>query len=85
MSFELGWNRRDDEGQRIKIAFKLVRDKAAWTVQHSRFERWQPYAPEARDWEDLFEVLERHLARGKVSIEDAAIVRQAAIRQRHAR
>jgi hypothetical protein len=76
MSFSLGWYKRDLEGRRVKVQFELVRDKATWLLKPARHERWEPLRPEAEDWEALFEVLDRHLARGKVSHEDVRFLRR---------
>lgn len=77
MTFDVGWNRRDETtGRRININFKLIREDASWIVHRMRHEDREPYKPVERDWEDLFELLDRHLARGKVSHTDYAIVQK---------
>jgi hypothetical protein len=78
MTFDVGWNRRTDDGDRLRIQFKLVRDKAEWSAQAGRFNNHSPFVPQAADWQDLIEVLDRHYARGKVSKPDFDIVRKLA-------
>ncbi|KAF0095850.1 MAG: hypothetical protein E1N59_626 [Puniceicoccaceae bacterium 5H] len=77
MTFDVGWNRRDDDtGKRVHLTFKLVRQDASWIIHRTRHEPREPHSPDERDWEDLFELLDRHLARGKVSHTDYAIVKK---------
>ena len=72
---DLGWNRKDPEGNRIHINFILKRGKTKWTVRRSRHTGTEPYTPEHEDWEDLLAVIERHQPRGKVTADDADFVR----------
>lgn len=76
MSFSLGWNARDAEGRRVKMQFDLVRQNFSWKIKPARFERWEVHEPTEQDWEALFEVIDRHLARGKVSHEDSRLIRK---------
>lgn len=76
MTFSLGWHKRDEEGNRLNIEFSLVRQKASWQVQRARYEPREAYRPAEEDWEALFETLDRHLARGKVSHTDYKIVQR---------
>lgn len=70
MSFEIGWTRRNEDGEKEKIDFKLVREDATWVIQRGRFSHREPYQPTPEDWEMLFERLAAHAARGKVRQED---------------
>ncbi len=74
MTFSLGWQRRDEEGNRQEIEFSLVRKKAEWKIQDGRFESRRPHQPSEEDWDKLFETMDRHLARGKVTHTDYKIV-----------
>jgi len=74
MTFSLGWDRRDETGRRVNLEFSLVRDKATWLIRRERGEPRESYAPTREDWDELLEVMERHLARGKVTHEDFRIV-----------
>lgn len=77
MTFDLSWSRRDEEtGKRIKITFKLVREDGAWIVHRARFESRTDYTPEARDWEDLIDNLQRKAARGNIRQSDIGIVKK---------
>lgn len=76
MTFSLGWHKRGEDGERLNIEFALVRQKAAWKVQHARYEPREDYQPTDEDWDTLFETMDRHLARGKVSHTDYKIVRR---------
>jgi hypothetical protein len=76
MTFSLGWQKRDEEGTKVRIEFSLVRDKISWQAQHGRHTSRAPYDPIDEDWEQLFETMDRHLARGKVSHTDYKIVKK---------
>ncbi|MCD8483158.1 MAG: hypothetical protein LR015_11125 [Verrucomicrobia bacterium] len=66
MTFSLGWDRRDEEsGRRVNVEFSLIRDKATWKIRKLRGEPREELKPEESDWQELFEVLDRHQARGK--------------------
>lgn len=80
MTFSLGWSRRNALGATERVEFELVRRKATWRFRPARNEPREEFKPAAEDWEALFEVLERHLQRGKVSHEDVKIIRD--LRQR---
>ncbi|NBD38874.1 MAG: hypothetical protein GVY10_09925 [Verrucomicrobia bacterium] len=82
MTCSLSWQRRDEEGKRIQIEFKLVKEKAAWQVHRRRFEPREPYEPETEDWEELLAQMERNLRRGKVYPEDLRLVRRLYARWR---
>ncbi len=72
----LGWNRKDEDGNRVHINFELKRGKTRWTIRRSRMSGTEPYTPEPGDWDDLLETIERHRARGKVTHEDAEVVQR---------
>ena len=76
MSTEFGWNRRDEENRRIKIKFKLVREKIFWTFQPARYERWEEFKPSDEDWDVVLETMEKNLRRGKVTPEDVKLVKR---------
>jgi len=76
MSTEFGWNRRDEENRRIKIKFKLVRDKISWTFQPARYERWEAFEPSEDDWDHAMQLLDNNLKRGKVTPEDIKLVKR---------
>lgn len=82
MTCSVSWYRRDEEGKRIQLEFKLVREKASWVVHRRRNEPRETYEPEEEDWEELLEQLERNLRRGKVYPKDLAIVRRLYARWR---
>ncbi len=76
MTCSLSWARRDASGKRCQIAFKLVREKAFWTIQRERFEPREPYQPDAADWEALLDRMDRNLRRGTIQPRDIEIVRR---------
>lgn len=76
MTFSLGWQKRDEEGNRLTVEFSLVRQKAEWKIQQGRFETRRDFRPSEEDWEKLFETMDRHLARGKVTHPDYKIVKR---------
>ncbi len=72
---DLGWNRKDEDGNRVHINFLLKRGKMKWTIRRHRHSGTEPYIPEREDWADLLAVIDRHQPRGKVTAEDANWVR----------
>jgi hypothetical protein len=72
----LSWYRRDEDGKRRQIEFKLIKEKASWKIHRERFEPREAYTPDAEDWETLLEQMQRNLDRGKVYPADIAIVRR---------
>jgi len=76
MSLSLGWNKKDADGRRIKVQFDLIRTDATWKLKPARHERWEPFSPEDEDWEQLFDVLDRNYARGKIKPEDVTLLRR---------
>lgn len=76
MTCSLKWYRRDEEGKRRQIEFKLVREKAQWIIHRERFEPRESHEPDEEDWDTLLEQMERNLRRGKVYPKDLEIVRR---------
>ena len=77
MAIELSWRRRDAETRKqMNVEFTLVRENATWIIQRARYEKREPYIPDQQDWDTLFEMLDRHLARNKVSPSDVATVKK---------
>lgn len=76
MTCSLKWYRRNEFGKRQQIEFKLVREKAHWTIHRERNEPREAYEPDAEDWETLLDNMERNLSRGKVYPKDLEIVRR---------
>ncbi len=76
MTCSLSWYRRDENGKRQQIEFKLVREKAHWQIHRERFEPREPYEPDEADWNELLEMMQRNLRRGKVYPKDIEIVRR---------
>ncbi len=76
MTCTLSWYRRDENGKRQQIEFKLIKEKAFWKIHRERFEPREAYEPEPSDWEALLEQMERNLKRGKVYPADLEIVRR---------
>jgi len=70
MSFSLGWKKLNADGRRVRLEIKLTRNKLSWMIHPDRHESRVVHTPDEEDWEALFEVMDRHLARGKVSHED---------------
>jgi hypothetical protein len=83
MTCSLSWYRRDDNGRREQVEFKLVRDKPEWKLKRERFEPRETFEPAEADWEALIEQMERNLQRGKIYPEDLDIVRKLHERSRH--
>lgn len=77
MTCTLNWYRRDEaSGKRQQIEFKLIRETPHWKIHRERFEPREPYEPDAEDWAELLDFMERNLKRGKVYPEDLDIVRR---------
>jgi hypothetical protein len=76
MTCSLNWYRRNEDGKREQVEFKLVRDKATWTIHRERNEPRELFEPDSDDWDALLDAMERNLRRGKVYPEDLRIARQ---------
>lgn len=76
MTCSLSWYRRNEEGKRQQIEFKLVREKAEWIIHRERYEPREPYEPDEADWDELLELMQRNLRRGKVYPKDIDIIRR---------
>ncbi|MGA1205439.1 MAG: hypothetical protein ACO3ZW_06500 [Opitutales bacterium] len=76
MTCSLSWYRRDENGKRQQIQFKLVRENAEWQIHRERFEPREVHEPDEEDWDTLLEQMERNLRRGKVYPKDLDIVRE---------
>jgi len=76
MTCSLSWYRRDENGKRQQIEFKLVREKAEWVIHRERFEPREAYQPDEEDWDTLMENMERNFKRGKIYPKDMEIVRR---------
>jgi hypothetical protein len=82
MTCSLSWYRRDEDGRRQQIEFKLIKEKATWHIHRERFEPREVYQPEDADWEALLDLMRRNLRRGNVYPEDVAIVERLWRRER---
>ena len=76
MTCTLSWYRRNENGKREQIEFKLIKERAFWKIHRERFEAREAFEPETSDWEALLEQMERNLKRGKVYPADLEIVRR---------
>lgn len=76
MTCSLSWYRRNDEGKRQQIEFKLIRENAEWLIHRERFEPREPYEPDEADWDELLVLLHRNLRRGKVYPRDIEIIQR---------
>lgn len=82
MTCSLSWYRRDEDGRRQQIEFKLIKEKATWMIHRERFEPREVYTPDAEDWEALLDLMRRNLQRGNVYPEDLEIVQRLWRRER---
>ena len=76
MTCSLSWYRRSEDGKREQIEFKLVREKASWTIHRERFAPREAYEPDEEDWDTLIDNMERNLQRGKVYPADLKVVKK---------
>ena len=76
MTCSLSWYRRDEDGKRQQIEFKLIREKAHWRIHRERFEPREDYEPEESDWDDLLDLMQRNLRRGNVYPKDIEIIKR---------
>lgn len=76
MTCSVAWYRKDEDGRKFQIEFKLIKEKASWKARRERFEPREDYLPEKEDWDQLLDAMERNLKRGKVYPEDLTIVRR---------
>ena len=74
---EIGWKRRDEEGQRVKICAEPAGDKWRFYQQYKRFEKWElvEHTP-LEDWLELLDAVRRRISRKKIAEgEDAKLIR----------
>lgn len=76
MSFKVGWYKRNEDGQRVDIHFELIRTNMSWKLRTARFENRETFEPQEEDWDALFEAMERNQARGKITPQDALLVKR---------
>ena len=77
MTCSLSWYRRDPETcKRQQIEFKLIREKAHWTLHRERFEPREDYQPDEEDWDTLIDNMQRNLQRGKLYPKDLEVVKR---------
>lgn len=78
MTCSLAWSRKDAEGKKFQIEFKLVREDASWQAKRVRFEQREVYVPEPEDWVELLAQMRKNLRRGKLYPTDVRIVERLA-------
>ena len=76
MTCSLSWYRRDENGKRQQIEFKLVRERAHWSIHRERYEPRETYEPDEDDWDTLMENMDRNFRRGNIYPEDMKIVQR---------
>lgn len=76
MTCSLSWYRRNEDGKRQQIEFKLVRENASWIIHRERNEPREDYEPDEEDWDTLIENMQRNLQRGKIYPADLTIVKR---------
>jgi len=64
---EIGWKRRDEEGNRVKICAEPAGDRWRFYRQYRRFEQWEEIPePPLEDWLNLLDAIQRRIARKKI-------------------
>lgn len=74
---EIGWKRRDEEGQRVKICAEPAGDQWRFYQQYKRFEKWELMEePPLEDWLELLDAVRRRISRKKIAEgEDIKLIR----------
>ena len=68
---EIGWKRRDEEGNRVKICAEPNGDQWRFYQQVKRFEQWEEVAePPLEDWLSLLDAVRRRISRKKIPEQD---------------
>lgn len=64
---EIGWKRRDEDGNRVKICAEPSGDKWHFYLQYRRYENWEEIVdPPLEDWLNLLDAVRRRIARKKI-------------------
>lgn len=74
---ELGWWKRDAEGQKFQVHLRLFGGKLHWECQMKRHEPWKTYAaPTDEDWTTALELAENRYQRRLVTARAVELVRR---------
>ena len=80
---DIGWKRRDANGERIQDSAKKVGYRWLFRLRDKRYATWQTYAdPVLEDWLELLDNVRRRIARKKVPFDEEARL-TATIRERY--
>ena len=80
---DIGWKRRDANGERIQVSAKKVGTRWLFRLRDKRYATWQTYAdPVLEDWLELLDNVRRRIARKKVPFDEEARL-TATIRERY--
>jgi hypothetical protein len=74
---EIGWKRRDEEGERVKICAEPSRDNWRFYQQYRRYDTWEEMKdPPLEDWINLLDAVRRRISRKKIPMgEDKKLIR----------
>ena len=79
---EIGWTRRDDDGERWDVYARRVGRDWKFFIRQRRYEQWQSLEnPPLEDWLKLLDALRRLTVRRRYQPEDVEQLEQA-IRER---
>lgn len=68
---EIGWKRRDEEGNRVKICAEPNGTKWRFYQQYKRYDQWEEVGePPLEDWLNLLDAVRRRISRKKIAIQE---------------
>ena len=74
---DIGWKRRDKDGQRLQIRAKKVGDRWLFQIRGKRFDDWQEHdGPPLEDWLELLDAVRRRIQRNLIpEIEEESLMK----------
>ncbi len=74
---DIGWKRRDEDGERLQIRAKKVGDRWLFQIRGKRFDDWQEHdAPPLEDWLELLDAVRRRIQRNLIpEIEEESLMK----------
>ena len=74
---DIGWKRRDENGERLQVRAKKVGDRWLFRIRKQRFDDWQDHpTPSLDDWLELLYAVQRRIQRNLIpEIEEEHLVK----------
>lgn len=77
---EIGWWKRDDEGQKYQVHLNLFGGKLKWSCQRKRAECWTDYGPPTEeDWATALELAENRYQRRLITKDVVEMIRRRGV------